>query len=65
MFSKSLIQFSVDRRGCVLSLLLDLRPNYAGGNETVRDLIFWASRTQQMVTTAMKLKDACSLEEKL
>ena len=33
MFSKSLIEFSVDGRGCVPSLLLDLRPNYGGGNE--------------------------------
>ena len=33
MLSKSLIQFSVDGRGCVPSLLLDLRPNYGGGNE--------------------------------
>ena len=33
IFSKSLIQFSVVRKGCVPSLLLDLRPNYGGGNE--------------------------------
>ena len=34
--------------------------------ETVRDFIFLGSRiTQQIVTAAMKLKDACSLEEKL
>ena len=33
--------------------------------ETVRDFIFWASKSLQMVTAAMKLKDACSLEEKL
>ena len=33
MFSKSLIQFSVGGLGCVPSLLLDLRPNYGGGNE--------------------------------
>ena len=33
MFSKSLIQFSVDGQGCVPSLLLDLKPNYGGGNE--------------------------------
>ena len=31
MLSKSLIQFSVDGWGCVLSLLFDLRPNYGGG----------------------------------
>ena len=33
--------------------------------ETVRDFIFWASKSLQMMTAAMKLKDACSLEEKL
>ena len=33
--------------------------------ETVRDFIFWASKSLQMVTAAMKLKDACSLEERL
>ena len=30
--------------------------------ETVTDFIFWAPESLQMVTTAMKLKDACSLE---
>ena len=33
--------------------------------ETVSDFIFWGSKTLQMVTAAMKLKDAYSLEEKL
>ena len=33
--------------------------------EIVRDFIFLAPKSLQMVTTAMKLKDACSLEEKL
>ena len=34
--------------------------------ETVRDFIFfWAPKSLQMVTAAMKLKDACPLEEKL
>ena len=33
--------------------------------ETVSDFIFWAPKSMQMVTAAMKLKDACSLEEKL
>ena len=34
--------------------------------ETVRDFIFiWAPKSLQMVTAAMTLKDACSLEEKL
>ena len=34
--------------------------------ETVRDFIFGrAPKSLKMVTTAMKLKEACSLEEKL
>ena len=33
--------------------------------ETVRDLFWGAPKSQQMVTAAMKLKDAYSLEEKL
>ena len=32
---------------------------------TVRDFILGAPRSLRMVTAAMKLKDACSLEEKL
>ena len=33
--------------------------------ETVTDFIFLAPKSLQMVTAAMKLKDTCSLEEKL
>ena len=33
--------------------------------ETVRDFIFLSPKALQMVTAAMKLKDACSLEENL
>ena len=33
--------------------------------ETVRDFIFGGSEITEIVTEAMKLKDACSLEEKL
>ena len=33
--------------------------------EIVTDFIFWAPKSLQMVTAAMKLKDTCSLEEKL
>ena len=32
--------------------------------EAVRNLVFWAPKSLQMVTAAMKLKDTCSLEEK-
>ena len=33
--------------------------------ETVTDFIFWGSRSLQLETAAMKLKDTCSMEEKL
>ena len=33
--------------------------------ETVRDFVFWAPKSLQMVTAAMKLKDTYSLEGKL
>ena len=33
--------------------------------ETLSDFIFGAPKSLQMVTAAMKLKDACSLDEKL
>ena len=33
--------------------------------ETMTDFIFWAPKSLQMVTAAMKLEDTCSLEEKL
>ena len=33
--------------------------------ERVTDFIFWAPKSLQMVTAAMKLKDVYSLEEKL
>ena len=33
--------------------------------EMVADLNFWPPKSLQMVTATMKLKDACSLKEKL
>ena len=33
--------------------------------KTVRDFVFWGSKSLQIVTEAMKLKDVCSLKEKL
>ena len=33
--------------------------------QTVRDFIFGAPKSLQMLPEVMKLKDACSLEEKL
>ena len=39
ILNKSLIQFSVDGRDCVPSLLFDLRPNYGGHNEDDDDVL--------------------------
>ena len=39
MFSKSLIQFSIEEQGCVPSLFFDLGPNYGGGNEDNGDIL--------------------------
>jgi hypothetical protein len=40
-------------------------PNRWGNNGNNDRLFSWAPKSLQMVTAAMKLKDACSLEEKL
>ena len=36
-----------------------------GGNDGNSERFFWVPKSLQMVTAAMKLKDTCSLEEKL
>ena len=41
------------------------RPIDGETKETMTDFIFWTPKSLQMVTAAMKLKDACSFEEKL
>jgi len=46
--------------GPIISWLID-----GGTMETVRDFIFGAPKSLQMLTAAMKVKDACSLEEQL
>ena len=38
---------------------------WANSGNSVRLYFFWAPKSLQMVTAAMKLKDACSLEKKL
>jgi len=46
--------------------VLNILKNLQIDQETVRDFIFGGlQKSLQMVTAAMKLKDACSLEEKL
>ena len=52
--------FKIMSSGPITSSQIDLETV-----ETVTDLFFWAPKSLQMVTAVMKLKDACSLEEKL
>ena len=40
-------------------------PSWQIDGETVADFTFWAPKSLQMVTAAMKLIDICSSEEKL
>ena len=40
-------------------------PSWEIDGETTTDFIFWVPKSLQMVTAAMKLKDAYSLEGKL
>ena len=61
MLSKSLILFSVDGRGCVPSLLFDLRSNYGAGNEDLQKVCMHAllhsvSPTLQQATTDPHLR---------
>ena len=57
VFSKSWIQFSVDGKDCVPSLLLDLRPNYCGGDEDNGDLL-QKVRAHSAAFSALTLKQA-------
>ena len=50
---------------CHLAYLTYMQSTYNLYAETVTDLILGAPKSLQIVTAAMKLKDACSLEEKL
>ena len=53
-------KMKITASGPIISWQID-----GGTMETVSDFIFWAPKSLQMVTAAMKLKDAYSLEEKL
>ena len=68
-----LMKMKVERENVGLKLNIQKTKIMASGpitswekdGETVSDFIFWAPKSLQMVTAAMKLKDAYSLEGKL
>ena len=53
VLSKFLIQFSVDGRGFVPSLLFDLRPNYGGGKEEEKAQL-WMWLVMEVKSDAVK-----------
>ena len=67
---KSLLKVKVEREKVGLKLHIQKTKIMASGpitsweidGETVSDFIFWAPKSLQMVTAAIKLKDAYSLE---
>ena len=62
-----LMNVKVENENVGLKLNIQKTKIMASGEtvETVSDFIFWAPESLQMVTAAMKLKDAYSLEGKL
>ena len=57
----SIQKMEIMKSGCITSWQI-----HGETMETVTNFIFsWAPKSLQMVTAAMKLKDTCSLEEKL
>ena len=65
---KAGLKFNIQKMKIMASILItswQLDGEKMETMETVSDFIFWAPKSLQMVTEAMKLKDAYSLEEKL
>ena len=62
---KAGFKFNIQKTKIMASGLISSRQKDRETMETVRDFISWAPKSLKMVIAAMKLKDACSLEEKL
>ena len=59
------LKFSIQKTKIMASGPITSWQKDGGKVETVINFIFLASKSLQMVTEAMKLKDICSLEDKL
>ena len=62
---KAGVKLNIPKNKIMASDSISLRQIEVGTMETVRNFTFWPPKSLQPVTAAMKLKDACSLEEKL
>ena len=59
------LKLNIQKMKIMASSLIISWQIYEETMEAVRDFIFWAPKSLQMVTAAMKLKDTYSLEGKL
>ena len=59
------LKLNIQKTKIMASGLITLWQIYGETVEIVTDYFFWAPKSLQMVTAAIKLKDICSLEEKL
>ena len=62
---KAGLKLNIQETKIMASVPITSKPVDGETMETVRDFIFWAPKSLQMLTVAMKLKEACFLEEKL
>ena len=62
---KAGLKLNIQKRKIMASSPITSWQIYGGKMETVTDFIFLGSKITASVTAAMKLKDACSLEERL
>ena len=62
---KAVLKLNIQKTRIMASSPITSRQINGETIETVRDFIFCVPKSLQMVTTTMKLKDTCSLEEKL
>ena len=62
---KAGLKLNIQKTKIMASGPITLQQIYGETMETVRGLFSWAPKSLQTVTTAMILKDDCSLEEKL
>ena len=62
---KAGLKLNIQKTKIMASGPTTLRQTDGEAMETVTDFIFWAPKSLQRVIAAMKLKDACFLEEKL
>ena len=65
MNEKGGLIFNIQKTNIMASILITSWQIDGETMETVTDFIFLVSKSQQMVTAAMELKDTCSLQEKL